>query len=95
MKQNPIFDFVTLSNSSIPMTAVVMVKLTAQLWSSPFDAGSSCAASFGIGSHSSAETLTVTSSVTSTGVSHTRIIVWARIDLKHKAVTSNMVSFSF
>lgn len=62
---------------------VMVAKLTAQLWSSPFDAGPSFITSFGIGSHSSADTLTVPTTVTSTRVSHTRIKVWPRINLEH------------
>lgn len=47
------------------------------------NAGPSFIASFGIGSHSSAETLTVSTGVTSTRISHARIKVWTRINLEH------------
>lgn len=61
--------------------AMMVAKLTAQLWSSPSNTDPSFIASFGIGSHSSAETLTVPTSVTSTRVSHARIKVWTRVNL--------------
>lgn len=70
--------------SDVP--GVMVAKLTAQLWSSPFNTGPSFITSFGISSHSSAETLTVPTRVTSTRVSHARIKVWTRVNLEHTIV---------
>ena len=61
----------------------MVAKLTAQLWRSPFHAGPSFITSLGIGSHSSAETLTVPTGVTSTRVPHTRVKVRTRVNLEN------------
>lgn len=57
-------------------------KLTTQVWCSPLNANSSFITSFGVGSHSSAETFAVPTCVTCARVSYARIKVWTRIDLK-------------
>lgn len=64
----------------------MVAKLTAQLWSSPSNTGASLITSLGIGSHSSAETLTVPASVTSTRVSHTGIKVRTRVNLENTCI---------
>lgn len=62
---------------------VMVARLTTQVWSSPFNAHPGFITSFGIGSHSGAETLTVPTCVTCTWVFYARSKVRTRINLKY------------
>lgn len=67
----------------MPLTAtwvvVVVTEQRADLWSSPLDAGSSFITGLCISRYGCTETLTISTTVTSTGVAHTSII-------KHRGV---------